>query len=561
MDFYDNSAGVPNSEQIVTLTGVGIPSAPIASLTEASLVFGSESVGSRSGAQSVTLSNQGSATLTVSNIALTGANASDFAIATSGTTCPVSGGTVIVQGNCSVAIQLAPQTPGAKNASLSFTDNAPGSPQQVTLSGSATAASSLQVSPPSLTFAAQSQGTTSAPQNVTILNNGGAAAEVSGIAISGPNAGDFSSPASCIPNPVPAGMSCQISVTFTPAATVPGIRTATLSVPAGNPPTVALTGTATQAGISVPTSVNFGSQLAGGAGGTPQPITVTNSSSGPFAGALMTTSLSRTGPNAGDFVIASGGDGCTGQSIAPAGTCTIQVAFKPLQSATCGANGGSRSATLTLNDNAPGSPQGIPLSGTASDFCIASTPSQPVVEPITAGQSATYLLEINSSAAFAGSAALSCSVPATLLGACTITTTPATNPPVVQISAASPGQFQVVVSSTAAGSTPSSSALQRGNPTWPGGERSLRILVLGLTALAIWILGHLRPRLARFAQAGVLLLALAITLVACGGRSSVPADPPPGTPAGTYTITVTATVSVAGQPNVTHTFPLSLTVN
>jgi hypothetical protein len=561
MDFYDNSAGVPNSEQIVTLTGVGIPSAPIASLTEASLVFGSESVGSRSGAQSVTLSNQGSATLTVSSIALTGANASDFAIATSGTTCPVSGGTVIVEGNCSVAIQLAPQTPGAKNASLSFADNAPGSPQQVTLSGSATAASSLQVSPPSLTFAAQSEGTTSAPQNVTILNNGGAGAEVSGIAISGPNSGDFSSPASCIPNPVPAGMSCQISVTYTPAATVPGIRTATFSVPAGNPPTVALTGTATQAGISVPTSVNFGSQLAGGAGGTPQPITVTNSSSGQFAGALMITSLSRAGTNAGDFVIASGGDGCTGQSIAPAGTCIIQVAFKPLQSATCGANGGSRSATLTLNDNAPGSPQGIPLSGTASDFCIASTPSQPVVEPITAGQSATYLLEINSSAAFTGSAALSCSVPATLLGACTITTTPATNPPVVQITPASPGQFQVVVSSTAAGSTPSASALQQGKPAWPDGEKSLRILALALTALVIWVLGHLRPRPARFAQAGVLVLALAITLVACGGGTSVPADPPPGTPAGTYTITVTATVSVAGQPNVTHTFPLSLTVN
>jgi hypothetical protein len=128
MDFYDNSGGASNAEQIVTLTGVGIPPAPIVSLTVPSLVFGTQNVGSRSGAQNVTLANLGSATLRIASVTLTGTNASDFVIPTAGTTCPVSGGTVIVRANCTVAIQLAPQTPGAKNASLTFTDNAPGSP-------------------------------------------------------------------------------------------------------------------------------------------------------------------------------------------------------------------------------------------------------------------------------------------------------------------------------------------------------------------------------------------------------------------------------------------------
>ena len=301
MDFYDNSSGASNSEQIVPLTGVGTVTAPIATLTAPSLVFGSENVGSCSGAQSVTLTNLGSAPLTIASIALTGANVPDFAIVANGTTCPVSGGTLIVQAACAMAIQLAPQTAGTKSAALSFTDNAAGSPQQVTLSGTATAAPTLQVSPPSLTFTAQSENSTSASQSIAILNSGGAPAEVSGIAVSGPNASDFSSAASCVPNPVPVGKSCQISVSFTPGATAPGIRSATLSVPTAMPPTVALTGTATQASISVPAGINFGTQLAGGAGGTPQPVTVANSSSGQFAGALTITSVSRLGTNSGDL--------------------------------------------------------------------------------------------------------------------------------------------------------------------------------------------------------------------------------------------------------------------
>lgn len=239
MDFYDNPAGAPNPEQIVALIGVGTVTAPIVSLAVPSLMFGSENVGSRCGAQSVTLTKLGSGALNLSSIILTGTNAPDFAIATAGTSCPISGGIVIAQASCSVAVQLAPQTAGTKNASLSFADDAPGNPQQLPLSGTGTAAPSLQVSPPSLTFAAQSESATSAPQSATILNAGGAAAEISGIAISGPNADDFSAPASCTPNSVAAGKSCQIGVTFTPGTTTPGVRSATLSVPTGNPPMIA----------------------------------------------------------------------------------------------------------------------------------------------------------------------------------------------------------------------------------------------------------------------------------------------------------------------------------
>ena len=557
--YYSSSGQAANTEQIVPLTGVGTPPAPIVSLSAPSLIFGNENVGSQSGAQSVSLTNQGSATLNISSVTLTGANASDFAIAVSGTSCPLGGGTVAVQASCTVAVQLAPQSTGPKNASLSFTDNAPGSAQQVALYGAAIAGPSLQVSPPSLTFAAQSEGVASAPQYVTILNSGGAADEVSGIKISGANAGDFSLSAGCTPNPVPAGSSCQIGVTFTPGPSGPGTRTATLSVPGGTPPTVALSGTATQAAVSVPTSVNFGTELAGGAGGTPQPIMVTNSSSGASAGTLTITSVTRTGSNPGDFAISA--DSCTGANTAPGTACTIQVAFKPLQSPACGANGGARTAMLTLNDNVPGSPQNIPLSGTAMDFCINAPAGEPVLGSITPGQSSTYMLEIDSSAGFTGAAALSCSVPAALVGACKVTTTPSSNPPVVQISPGSPGEFQLVVTTTPEPSAGSLIYFTRPQaPSRPGGIHSRWILVFYLAMLAGWMLRRRRPSVAKLAQIVALLLACAVAMSACGGGAST-ADPPPGTPPGTYPITVTATVTPTGQPSVTRTLVLNLTVN
>ncbi len=559
VQFSETTGQNSTAQQVVALTGVGVPAAPLASLSQPSLTFGTQNVGSASGAQTITLTNAGDAALNISGIALSGANPGDFAIVApaSGTACPAGSSTLAVQASCSLGVQLAPLSAGPKSATLLFTDNATPGSQQVALAGTAAAALALQVSPSSLTFAAQSESTTSAPQTVTIANSSDTAVAIGAITIAGPNAGDFSAPSACTPNPIAAGKNCQISLAFAPAPTTPGIRTATLSVPTATPPTVTLTGTATQAAISVPTSMNFGTQLAGGAGSTPQPVVVTNSSSGPYAGTLTIAAVTKTGANAGDFAVSS--DSCTGANTPPGSTCTLQVAFKPLQASSCGANGGTRTAALSLNDNAPGSPHAVPLSGTAMDFCITTAPGQAVVEPITAGQSATYMLEIDSSAGFTGSAALSCSVPADLLGTCTITTTPASNPAVVQISQGSPGQLQVVVTTTP---NPSGTMVQRQRttPLGPGNLETAGIALVALVLLAASVRGSKRSARVKLAQVAALVLGTALFMAACGGGgSSTPVDPP-GTQAGTYVTTLTATASVAGQSSVTHTFPLSLTV-
>lgn len=128
LDFTDNSGNVANSKQVVPLTGTGIASAPVPNVAPTSLGFGSQIIATSSAPESVTLTNKGSAALSVTGIAVTETNAADFAIA-SGGTCPAGGGTVAIGASCTVAVRFAPRSVGTSNASLSFSDNAAGSPQ------------------------------------------------------------------------------------------------------------------------------------------------------------------------------------------------------------------------------------------------------------------------------------------------------------------------------------------------------------------------------------------------------------------------------------------------
>jgi sugar lactone lactonase YvrE len=119
--------------QTVDLNGTAV-NAPEFSLSSQRLPFGNQQESVKSSPMSVTVTNNGNAGLTVSTVAVNGANAGDFAI--SANTCSV--GTVAVNTSCSVSVTFRPTTTGAETASLQFTDNAPGSPHSVGLTGTGT---------------------------------------------------------------------------------------------------------------------------------------------------------------------------------------------------------------------------------------------------------------------------------------------------------------------------------------------------------------------------------------------------------------------------------------
>jgi hypothetical protein len=213
------------------------PPAPVVSLSPASLTFSQQNTGTTSAAQSVALSNTGNASLTISSIGLGGTNSGDFAQTNN------CGSAVGAGANCTINVTFTPSAAGSRNGSLVITDNASGSPQTVSLTGTGVQPV-VTLSPTSLTFGPEAVGLTSPPQTVTLLNTGNSSVILSGMPT---YSADFSQTDNC-PMSVAAGANCAISVTFTPYAT--GARSALLNVldnSIGSPQTVSLTGTGTTA--------------------------------------------------------------------------------------------------------------------------------------------------------------------------------------------------------------------------------------------------------------------------------------------------------------------------
>ena len=229
LGFRGGYVGSPHT----VMNGTAEISAPSASLSPTSLTFPTQAIGTKSAPKTATLKNTGTVSLSINNIAIMGSNAADF-VQTH--TC----GTSLAAGaSCTISVTFKPAASGTRTAALSVSNNAAGSPQKVTLSGIGTTA---KLAPTSLNFGSVGFGATSLPKTVTLTNVGVAALKITGITISGPNAGDFSQTHSC-GSSLSAGAACSIIVKFKPP--VLGTRTAVLNVSdnaAGSPQKVALSG-------------------------------------------------------------------------------------------------------------------------------------------------------------------------------------------------------------------------------------------------------------------------------------------------------------------------------
>src|SRR2546425_857620 len=124
----------PGSPQSVSLAGTGI--VPAVTLAPTNLAFGTQRLRTTRPAQTVTLTNIGTATLSITSIALAGSNPGDFAVAGSGVApCPLAGGPVAAS-FFFLMIRRPPRSTLFPYTTLfRSTDDAPGSPQSVSLAG------------------------------------------------------------------------------------------------------------------------------------------------------------------------------------------------------------------------------------------------------------------------------------------------------------------------------------------------------------------------------------------------------------------------------------------
>jgi hypothetical protein len=119
-------------------------------------------MGTPSVAQFVQLFNDGNASMTVSGLAL-GTNAGDFSQTNN------CGATLAPGSDCAIFVTFMPTAMGTRNATLSATDNAAGSPHITTLSGTG-AQQVINLSPSGLTFGKVIEYNQSPPQTVTLTN-------------------------------------------------------------------------------------------------------------------------------------------------------------------------------------------------------------------------------------------------------------------------------------------------------------------------------------------------------------------------------------------------------
>jgi hypothetical protein len=389
-----------------------------------------------------------------------------------------------------------PTTAGALQATF-----IPPAPNTFLMKIAPTASPTADLSAASLSFGSWGQGVTSAAQTVTLTNNGAAALNISNITASG----DFAQTNTCGAS-LAMQASCSINVTFT--ATALGPRSGGLTVADDaflSPQQVQLSGTGVTgpfAALSTST-LSFANQAVGTTSGA-QSVALTNRGT-----SNLTLAISVSGEYAQTNTCPA--------SLPSGQNCSVSVTFSPQGT-------GFRGGTLTFTDNAADSPQSVALNGdgvTATLNLNVPNGDQSSAS-VSAGGTATYTLAVGGGG-IGGTVNLSCSG-APSAATCSV-------PATVNANANTAMNFTVTVTTTAAS----------GGLRYPFGLGFRPVWAIAILGLVLIPFSGTRRR--RFLAIVPLLLALC----SCGGGGGSTTMHNPGTPPGTYTLTVTASSGSANQ--------------
>jgi hypothetical protein len=501
----DNASGSPHT---ITLTGNGI--APAVTLSANSLTFADQGVGTTSAPQTVGLTNTGVDPLTINGFAIIG----DF---TQTNNC---GLTVAAGSSCAIQVSFRPTMPLARTGSLSIVHNAPGSPNQVQLSGTGVGPA-VKLSSTDVVFGEQPVGTTSGPQTVALTNTGNAPLTIAQVTASG----DFTQTNDC-GSPLGAGAACTLSISFRPttAGTTFGAIAISDNAP-GNPHVVtlsgqAISGTAPEAYLS-PRNLAFGLQPVT-TNSSPQTVTVTNTGNAPLtiSKVEVTSGFSQT-------------NDCT--TVAAGSSCTITTTFTPILR-------GAQTGTLTVANSASGSPHTAILTGTGTDFALAVSPASLTVN---AGEATKYTLTITPLNGFNLGVSAACTG-APQATSCSVT------PQSLTLDGSSPATVTVDVKTTARSSLPPSERKEPSGPLRVPSPIAGWLLFLCASVLIARLAVRRRRRLAW-------LLVTTALAVALWGACSV-SNKISGTPPGRFSLTLDVTANVNGS-TLTRSTTVQLNVN
>jgi Abnormal spindle-like microcephaly-assoc'd, ASPM-SPD-2-Hydin/Cep192 domain 4/HYDIN/CFA65/VesB-like, Ig-like domain len=417
-----------NSPVAVSFSGTGTEA--IMALAPASLNFNNVTVGQKS-SQNVTITNNGN-----SNLTFTSATISGTGFTMSGLS-PLP--TIPAGQSATFSVQFTPTSTAGATGNVTFRDNAAGSPQTLTLTGSAVAAgSTLTPNPGSVNFGNVVVGTSSAPQTITLTNSGNAAITINGVSTTGSG---FSTSGLSTGQQIAAGGTANFTVSFAPTATgtVPGNITITSTATNGSI-SIPLSGTGTQGALNAnPSSVNFGNLLVGANASIG--VTLSN----PGTAAVSITGSSITGASFSMSALSP-------QTLNPGQTASFNVTFTPTAS-------GAASGTVSITSNAPGSPLKIALSGTgvATQALLTINPTPVAFGNVNVNGSANQTVTLTNP----GNATLNITAASITGASYTMTLAP------TSINAGANTTFTVTFAPTSAGSAPGSISITSNAPNSP----------------------------------------------------------------------------------------------
>jgi len=417
-----------NSPLAIALSGTGMQ--PALTISPSSLDFSNVTVGQTS-SQNVTLTNSGNARLTVNLATVSGTG---FGI--TGLALPK---TITAGANISFSVSFTPTSTAPETGSIIFTDNASNSPQTLTLTGNAVATgSTLSANPGSFNFNNVAVNGSS-QQSFTLTNSGNTTITINQVSTTG---GGFSSTGLTAGQRIAAGATATLVSTFAPTTAGAASGSVTITSTATNPTlTIPLSGTGTQGALSAsPASINFGAVRDGASASVP--VTLTNTGTAPVSitgHTIAGTGFTLTGWNAP-------------ASLTPGQTTNFTVTFAPAAS-------GSASGSVSITDNAPGSPLAISLngSGTNTQATITISPMPVAFNSVNVGSNSTQTITLTNT----GNTALNITA-ATISGAgYTTTLTPRT------VNAGAFTHFTVTFAPTGSGSASGSLQITSNAPGSP----------------------------------------------------------------------------------------------
>jgi DNA-binding beta-propeller fold protein YncE len=310
-----------------------------------SLAYGSRDIDDGpTAAQSSTVTNTGTETVTVTGLTLTGDVTQFERLTGAAGDCAVA--TVLTPGQtCTVRARFDPTTVGGKGATLTIASNAPSITVGLTGTGIQT---QLSATPPSLVFGARDvDDGPSAAQSSTIANAGTQAVSLNALTLGGDGAhferltgvaADCTTTTVLLP-----GQTCTLRVRFNPATG--GAKASTLTVGSNAPSLgVQLTGTGIQTQISAtPPAQAFGARDIDDGPAPTQSTTIANSGTETVTLATLTLSGATT-----QFERLTGAPGdCAAAMVLQAGqSCTVRLRFDPTST-------GAKAASLAIASNAP----------------------------------------------------------------------------------------------------------------------------------------------------------------------------------------------------------------